>query len=250
MSDSVLHLISRGYELPQGWGFPVDPGNRRAPSGVADAVALREALLPLTDPEGLPQLVRWHHTLLQSRPHIWRSIASDRESYRPGDVYKPLFEAPGIFFTADPDGGYLTLGWEWAGETSALLATATLVSSRRLNLQFGDRLLELVHAREGADIYRIGWPAWLRCRAAVKAHSSAWVPGLTFQLALRVKGFNPDYLLSRIGVDHQATLQRAGLLDSFLTAVSPLDKLAVVWLAIAALEPAPEAADAVLAPDI
>lgn len=234
--NAVFHLLARGLDVPQGWGFPAEatpyPGLSPA------AAALRAALLPLTDTEGVAQLLRWHHALLRSRPHIWRSLAGEIESYHAGMIYKPVLELPGAAPAADPDGGFLTVNWRWAGETDSLSAAATLLDAQRLELRFGSVTATATYTAGEGELQRIRWPEWMATRAALKPAAGTWVPGHRFRLAVRVRGFEPRFLVERAGAQ-QVLLQRAGLLDSFLAAVNPLDRLAVAWLAVATLEGQP-----------
>lgn len=234
--NPIFSLVARGASPPASWGFPLL--SLRPRSEHPEALLLRSALLPLADEEGLAQLLRWHFALIRSRPHVWRSLAgSGPDAYEPADVYKPPLSSTEVRFAADPEGGFLTLDWAWAGETPALSARARVAGASSLELQFGDEIF-MLSARREADqpLQRVVWPDFMKCRAAVVLDGFAWIPGTRFNIAFRIPRFDARALLARITPEGEQALNSVGMLDVYLAAVNPLDKLASVWLAIALLE--------------
>lgn len=234
-NNRVMRLLCRGRSVPQNWGFPFGPGLERLASPSASAKAIRRSLMPMGDEEGSAQLIRWHYSLLRSRRHVWRSLAGDVEIYEPSWVYKRVAESPSMKFVPDPDGGILALDWIWAGETSSLSAVITPVSDLKATVRFGDQTIETWHTYENdVDARRIGWPDWMLLKAAVKTEE--WEEGISIHAAFRVKGFSPDYLINDAVSLFGKDLNSVGLLADFIEAPNPLDKIAVLWLAVAILE--------------
>jgi hypothetical protein len=91
--------------------------------------------------------------------------------------------------------------------------------------------------REGiTDILRIFWPEWMNSWAAFIVPEEDAVPGLKITFRIRPVRFDVSGMLAKVVNSATTALQATGVLDSFVSAVNPTDKLAVVWLALAILE--------------
>ena len=236
--SNVLKIISRGVRLSDGWGFPpVVQRNFRSASKRPEAIRLRRLLFPTTESEMQDQLVRWYYSMLRSRPHIWRSLEGKYESYEPCGVYKPVIETDGFKVCADPITGFLRVGWVHAGETRGLNGTLEITGNHSALLSFeGWSGTVAMSATDGTAVQKITWPAWMDTHAALIIPEESRVTGARVHLRFRPAGFSTAGIIETILQTESGSLQSAGLLDSFLAAVKPLDKLAVVWLALAILE--------------
>ncbi len=233
-ANRVFRLLCRGRSVPQNWGFPFGPGIETVASHSKSSV-IRRSLLPLSDEEGFAQLLRWHYSILRSRRHVWRSIAGDVEIYEPSWVYKTVAESPDFIFVPDPDGGILALDWIWSGETTVLSALLTPVSGSQVDIAFGDEVIRTWHSYEtNTDSRRIGWPEWMGLKAAIQGGS--WTEGVALHASFRVKGFDTAVILESAVSLFGNELNSVGLLADFIEAPNPLDKIAILWLAVAILE--------------
>jgi hypothetical protein len=196
---------------------------------------MRSILFPSAEPEMLAQLVRWHYGILRSRPHVWRSLAGKYESYEPCGVFKPSIEVDLFQVCPDPFNGYLNVGWRHAGETTGVEGSLTLegAGSATLRLPGWEGRVQMTPYD---TVWRVIWPEWMETHAGLVIPEEQALTGLRITLRLRPVRFAQDSMLLQVNHTCSRYLQDAGLLDSFISAVNPLDKLAVVWLALAILE--------------
>lgn len=238
MIQGVFATVARGLLLPAGWGFtPAVMVARQNASTLPEAVILRSILFPTQETEMQAQLVRWHYAILRSRPHVWRSLAGKHEPYEPCNRFKPSIEADGYKMCPDPVTGYLNVGWKHGGETTGLEGSLLITDTTHAILTFpGWEGEVLMMPHDGSEAWRIGWPDWMNTYAGLVIPAGAGVPGLRITFRIRPVRFAQELMIQQVNDTCSRYLQDAGLLDSFISAVNPLDKLAVVWLALAILE--------------
>ncbi len=238
MIHGAFATVARGLVLPSGWGFtPAVLAARQLPSLLPAAIEMRSILLPSDESEMLAQLVRWHYAILRSRPHVWRSLAGKYESYEPCNTFKPSIEMDVYKVCPDPANGYLNVGWRHAGETTGLEGSLVRSGPHHATLLlpgFEDEVQMLPYERE--DLWQIVWPEWMNTYAGVVIPAGESVIGLRIGFRIRPVAFAQDLMIRQLMDTCSRHLQEAGLLDSFISAVNPLDKLAVAWLALAILE--------------
>lgn len=238
MNRGTFNTVARGLSLPAGWGFPPAAARSRLhPSSQPDVVKLRAILFPSEEDEMLAQLVRWHFAVLRSRPHVWRSLATDLEGYEPCGVFKHAMEGE-IFKTCpDPSSGYLTTSYQHRGETRGLIGALRRVSSTEALLSFAGWSGRVnMQATENAIVWQVTWPSWLETQAAFVIPEEKMTENLLITFRIRPLNFDVMGMLQQVSESCLSAIQGVGLLDSLLSAVKPLDKLAVVWLALAMLE--------------
>lgn len=231
--DPVFDLIAANRPVPSGWGFPRAPGQSYPErEETSAATALRGILLPLEDEEGLAQLYRWHHSLLRSRQFIWRGLGGGRGNYDPSAVYKAVLAIPGERVTADHQTGFLTVEWIHAGETSALGGTLKKTGPSKMLLTLGGFEEEVPVSFEG-DLAAVRWPEFMRTSAGLHLTPEEFTDGWGRQVAVRVAGFDPAYMVAEI---ERAGLVNGfldkGLLDSWVALPDPVDRIALSWLLV------------------
>jgi hypothetical protein len=236
MIQGAFATVARGLILPAGWGFtPAVMAARQHASTLPAAVALRAILFPTVEQEMLAQLVRWHYGILRSRPHVWRSLAGKYESYEPCNTFKPSIEVDIQGLCPDPVNGYLNVGWKHEGETTGLEGILQMTATANAILKFPGWEGEVPMTLHDA-VWRIVWPEWMATYAGLIIPEADALPGLKITFRIRPVRFAQASMIQQVNDTCSRDLQTAGLLDSFISAVNPLDKLAVVWLALAILE--------------
>lgn len=224
--NNVIRLLAGSRELPAGWGFP--PLARRLPSGLV----LRDILMFLRDDDGTAQLCRWYHSMLRAMPSVWRSLAGE-EGYDPCMIHQPAVYSPTLDICRSPVTGTMLLGWYPGPGDSPGTATGRLSLGEVSQLTMGDQTWE-IRTTEHADsgILSVNWPEFLGCAAGIRNSPGGSIHTVYFRpVGFYVKGL-VDAILER-GVDE---LDRAGLLDEFLSIPRFTEKLAIAWLAVARLE--------------
>lgn len=198
---------------------------------------MRAILFPSSEQEMLCQLVRWHYAVLLSRPHIWRSLDSKHGVYEPCGVFKPAIEGDRFQPCPDPFSGYLSVEYRHKGEVSGLSGSLVRTGTREARLSFpGWSELVNMQVSENPNVWRVGWPVWLNIHAAFVIPEEEVTPDLRITFRIRPLSFDAEGMVDHIAETSTMLLHEAGLLAGFVSAVKPLDKLAVAWLALAITE--------------
>jgi hypothetical protein len=238
MTKGVFATVARGLRLPAGWGFP--PAVTRSnshPSSQPDAKILRAILFPSEEDEMLAQLVRWHYAILRSRPHVWRSLALPNESYDPCGVFKHVIEGDIFKPCSDPSSGYLMVDYNHRGETRGLIGALRRTTENTATLTFpGWSGTVPMQVSENPQVWQVMWPEWMATKTAFVIPEDKVTSNLLVTFRLRPLSFDAAGMVRSIAETSTIALQKAGVLDSFFSAVKILDKLAVAWLALAILE--------------
>lgn len=228
-SNSIMKLLYRGRTTPAGWGFP--PVN---PALVTQS-ALRSSLCFLEDEDGYAQLSRWYFSIIRQFPAVYRSLAGDHEGYPPSMWHKPLLDSTALTFYRSYVTGSLTLDWipdpSTRSLTGSLAVSSYIISEASLSL--GETVYPVqLQATDDSGIYELSLPEFFNCRAAAGQIS----PGGEYQIVFRPSSFDATALVESLTLKAASDIDRAGLLDSFLSLPRLVDKLAVAWLALSVIE--------------
>lgn len=221
-NNAIFNLLCRDRVSPMGWGFP--PSTLGARSG---NVALRRLLCFLDDDDGHAQLIRWYHAMIRNFPGVWRTLAGKEEGYNPHLFHKQVLESRTLVPGRSLVTGTMELGWIPGIETTSLTGT---VESGALTLGNTSYAVQFQPGED--DRSELVLPALFQCRTSVLTSAT----GGSNTLIFRPRAFNSASVVERLKQAGADDLNRAGLLDAFLSVPRPEDKLAIAWLALARLE--------------
>lgn len=222
--NKIISLLSRGNNLPEGWGFPPlsEPSGR--PS------QLRDRLMFLSGTEGVCQLVRWYYGLILSCAPVWRSLAEE-EGYDASFFHKPCIESPSLSFVRSPGSGALLLGWV-PGPGDVLEGTLRIEGESGV-LSLDDDYMMAFTLHPDSGVWDAVWPGFLNLDAGL-----AGLPEGTHTIRFRPSSFNALKLAADIEEHCGSELHAANMLAAFMALPRAEDKLAVAWLAVAILDEA------------
>jgi len=221
--DPIFDTVSSYLRLPSGWGFPASPSD--LPIESQTAKFLRQALIPASDDEGLAQLVRWHYSVIRSRPAIALGIGQGNAVYDPGLAWKPpvAIGTGEIQITADPASGLMRLGWK-PGASDISLSGEIRVDGTDLYLNLGGVNYPLIHTTAYAGGIAIVWPEFLDLQLGFTA-----LPTASFPIVFRPSGFDaPSFVNVITPLITSSMLAFTDVAYEWATGDS-YDKLALAW---------------------